>query len=205
MADAEDTAPLIVPGLERLAQLDTIKLKQLTSSYKNNNFTVLDGEDVLINLVEEDHEFDIFSFGRRRGFHSNIVDNTGKKVYTLRRPGTSIKDKIQIRQGDDLVATARCKMTLLKPVYRIFDAQGNLVLRLKGSTCDYDNFVLQTKLRKTIGGIKRKSFTTTAQVFARLDDYTISFPADLELNMKVAVIVGCVLMDFRLHEFRAAN
>ncbi|KAJ8736712.1 hypothetical protein PYW08_007368 [Mythimna loreyi] len=201
MAEAQD----IVPGVERLTQLETVKIKQLTSSYEGNNFTVFDGEDVLLDLVEEYHNFSIFSFGRRRGFHMDVVDQTGKKVFALRRPGTPVGDKIQVRMGDALVATVRLKATLLVPVFRINDAQDKLVLRLKGKICDYDNFVLQTRERKTIGSINRKRHETVEEMRSRLDEYTISFPTDLEVHLKVAVIVACVLIDFRLHEFRVSR
>ena len=70
----------LVPGLERLAQLETVILNQLVSHYKGNSYAILNEEEVLFNLVEEKQKSAIFSGGNRRGFHMDGVDSMGKKV-----------------------------------------------------------------------------------------------------------------------------
>lgn len=73
-----------VPGLERLAQLQTVTLHQTASDYhRGNSYTILNEQDVLFNLVEEtptQSTQSTVSYGPFRGFHMDGVDSTGTKV-----------------------------------------------------------------------------------------------------------------------------
>ncbi|KAJ8736711.1 hypothetical protein PYW08_007367 [Mythimna loreyi] len=196
MASAQET------GLECLIHLDNVVMNQLVSSYKGNNYTVYNGQEVLFNLVEDTEGLSLLSGGSHRGFHMNGVDNFGRKVFSLRRPGMSISDKVEVFMHDQLVSVVRMESTFLTPVFSINDAHDCPVLRLKGKITDTSNYKLQTQSKTTIGSIHKKTHDTLKDALSRKDDYAISFPGDLALNFKLAVIVASVLIDFRFHEYK---
>ncbi|KAJ8735191.1 hypothetical protein PYW07_006811 [Mythimna separata] len=187
------------PGLERLMRLDRINVNQKGRGFKGNKYTVHSEGEVLFNLKEDGHALTFLAHGKNRGFHIDGVDNTGRKVFSLRRPGVFVTDKVELYMNEKLVCIVRKEATFMTPMFSINDANDSPTLRVKGEVTDY-NFQLQTTTKKTIGGINKEFRGLLKEMFSYNDDYVISFPADLDVRFKLAVIATCVLIDYRYHE-----
>ncbi|KAJ8735188.1 hypothetical protein PYW07_006808 [Mythimna separata] len=191
------------PCLERLSGLDSIVLNQRVSDRKGNKYAVLSGEDILFDVIEEAQESGVFSGGNRRAFHMEGLDSTGEKVFSFRRPSMWLSDKIVLSMNDAVTSVVRMKPTALTPCFSINDAQDCPAYFVKGKLCtNASSYQLQTISKSTIGSIQKKHRGWRNELLSRNDDYVISFPADLAVHFKLAVIGACVLIDFRFHEYR---
>ncbi|CAH0694897.1 unnamed protein product [Spodoptera exigua] len=188
-----------VPGLDRLVHLGTVNIDQRGSGYKGNKYTVHSEGQLLFNLKEDGHAFTFLNHGKTRGFHMDGVDNNGKQVFVLRRPGVLMSDKVELYMGTKVVSIVRKEPTLMTPVFSINNAHDVPTLRLKGEITDYD-FQLQTMNKTSIGSINKKFRGMLNEMFSYNDSYVIKFPKDLDVRFKLAVIAACVLIDYRYHE-----
>ncbi|KAH9633449.1 hypothetical protein HF086_013126 [Spodoptera exigua] len=127
-----------VPGLDRLVHLGTVNIDQRGSGYKGNKYTVHSEGQLLFNLKEDGHAFTFLNHGKTRGFHMDGVDNNGKQVFVLRRPGVLMSDKVELYMGTKVVSIVRKEPTLMTPVFSINNAHDVPTLRLKGEITDYD-------------------------------------------------------------------
>ncbi|XP_047023790.1 phospholipid scramblase 2-like [Helicoverpa zea] len=195
MATAKDT----VPGLERLIRLDSVNVNQKGSGFKGNKYIVHSGGEQLFHLKEDGHALTFLAHGSSRGFHMDGVDNLGQHVFSLRRPAVFIKDKVEVYLNKTLVSIIRKEATFVTPVFSINDGQDAPMLRIKGDMSDYD-FQVQTAKKVTIGKIKKKFRGLLNEMFTYKDDYVVTFPTDLDVRFKIAVISACILIDYRYHE-----
>lgn len=57
------------------------------------------------------------------------------QLFSMRRPGMSLSDKIELSINDEVVSVVRMESTFLRPVFSINDAQDCPTLRLKAKMC----------------------------------------------------------------------
>uniref|UniRef100_A0A2H1VYI8 Phospholipid scramblase n=1 Tax=Spodoptera frugiperda TaxID=7108 RepID=A0A2H1VYI8_SPOFR len=188
-----------IPALDRLVHLGTVTVDQQGSGFKGNKYTVHSEGQLLFNLKEDGHAFTFLNHGKTRGFHMDGVDNNGRHIFVLRRPGVLMSDKVELHMGGKVVSIVRKEPTLMTPVFNINNAHDVPTLRLKGEVTDYD-FQLQTMDKTNIGSINKKFRGILQEMFTYTDSYAIRFPTDLDVRFKLAVIAACVLIDYRYHE-----
>ncbi|KAJ0182844.1 hypothetical protein K1T71_002213 [Dendrolimus kikuchii] len=117
-------------------------------------------------------------------------------VMSLRRPYTFGPDKMDVKINGSLVSVVRVEPTFMKPVLNINDADDKRVLRVKGPMCqdgevDYEIF---DKNKTRIGCIQKQWSGIAREVFTDADNFMITFPGDLDVRFKAAVIGTCLLI-----------
>ncbi|KAJ8736713.1 hypothetical protein PYW08_007369 [Mythimna loreyi] len=194
-----------ISSLERLSSLESILIHQEISIRKGNHYEVRSGDDFLFEMIEEYKELGLFSEGKRRAFTMEGVDLTGDLVFSFRRPLMVLSDKIVLSVNGLRTSAIRLKPTSCTPCFSISDARGCPVYLVKGKIwTNASSYQLQTTTKSTIGSIQRKDRVWRNARLSRKDDYeyVISFPADLAVHFKLAVIGACVLIDYRFQEYR---
>ncbi|KAJ8735185.1 hypothetical protein PYW07_006805 [Mythimna separata] len=200
-----DTLPLVAePALQRLSQQTTLYLQQTSSGYNGSNFSVFGEDEELILNLNEIVPDTFFRGGARRPFQFNGEDSAGKKLFTFGRAKSRwiIKNKVELFMDDALISVVRLARTCCTPIFNISDGLDNPMFRLKGRAANISYFQLQTNDKIAIGEIQKKSRGWKKEMFSFKDNYVISVPEDLAVNLKIAVLAACVYIDFRFHEGR---
>ncbi|KAL4705535.1 hypothetical protein ACJJTC_005367 [Scirpophaga incertulas] len=135
-----------------------------------------------------------------RSFEIAVYNTNNEKVIELVRPYTVGADKLRVAVRGHAVGVVRREPTLLKPLLVLHDAGGKPALRVKGPAltegqCDFN--ILNP--RKQNVGVIRKRWGGVSPA-ADEDKYQVSFPVDLDLGLKAALIGTCILIDFLYFE-----
>lgn len=213
----------IPPGLEYLGMIDQVIIKQkvellevFTGFETANKFAVLNSMGQDIFFAAEDSNCCVRNCcGPIRPFGMKIMDNSGREVMFIDRPlkcdncwfpcclqtmeimappGTTIGYVIQ-------------EWSILYPKFRIENATHECVLRLEGPACRW-NFccgdvvfkVLSKDGRVEVGRITKHWSGLLKEAFTDADNFGISFPMDLDCNIKAVLLGAAFLIDFMFFE-----
>jgi len=90
--------------------------------------------------------------------------------------------------------------SICKPYYKIRDANGNTVLKIVGPFCTFSmcgdvTFDVLSKDESTqVGKISKKWSGLARELFTDADHFGISFPGDLDVNIKAVLMGACFLI-----------
>lgn len=221
-AVAPQPPPNCPPGLEYLASVDQLLVKQkvegleaFTGYETNNKYEVLNslGQRVFY-AVEDTCCCTRNCCGHHRPWDIKILNNQSKEVMHLSRglrcncclcPCCLQKVTVEAPPGN-VIGYVSQAWSLCKPRYKIQTANEETVLRVKGPCCTWNlcgdiEFDVTTADETSFCGRITKQWSGLAkEAFTDADNYGISFPMDLDVNVK-AVLVGAVfLIDFMYFE-----
>ncbi|CAL1548505.1 unnamed protein product [Lymnaea stagnalis] len=213
------------PSMAYLQNLDEIKVHQilelaevLIGWERNNKYNICNGQDQKFMYAKEDTDCCTRQFcGVMRPFVMNVTDNYETPLMTLYRPfrcQASIfwccclqEMEIQSPPG---VLQGRVKeiWTCWIPKYKVYDAQNQCVFTIVGDCCyckcctDVVFKVFQGDSEGTEEGQIIKHWGGCREVFGGANDFSIKFPANMDLMKKVLLFGATFLIDFNYFEYR---
>ncbi|KAJ0182841.1 hypothetical protein K1T71_002210 [Dendrolimus kikuchii] len=118
------------------------------------------------------------------------------EVIRLRRPYTFGPDKLDVTVHGTLASVVRVEPTFMKPVLNINDANDERVLRVKGPINFHASadFKIYTNNKTCIGCIRKEWRGLFQEMFLDANNFVITFPWDLDVHFKAAIIGACFLI-----------
>uniref|UniRef100_A0A1I8IEZ1 Phospholipid scramblase n=1 Tax=Macrostomum lignano TaxID=282301 RepID=A0A1I8IEZ1_9PLAT len=195
------------PALQYLASLDQILIKQQKE------------------MIENSSTCDRQCLGAQRPFEMLVTDNTGQEVIHISRPykcmcygqcfscAKCCLDKVTVEAPPGrMVGTVTQVYEGCSANYTIQDAQGNTVLLIRGPSycachCPGDDIpfaLMTTDGNNEIGKVSRQWSNLLQEYFTDADNFGITFPMDLHVDIKATILGACFLIDFMYFE-RSGN
>ncbi|KAI8775528.1 phospholipid scramblase 1 [Biomphalaria glabrata] len=216
------------PSLAYLQSLDLIKVHQilelaevLIGWERNNKYDICNGQDQKFLFAKEDTDCCTRQFcGVMRPFVMNVSDLQGTPLMTLHRPfrcqgsifWCCCLQEMEI-QSPPGVLQGRVKeiWTCCVPKYKVYDAQNQCVFTIVGDCC-YCKCCADVVFRVFEGDNEGsegsediqilKHWGGCREVFGGANDFSIKFPANLDLMKKVLLFGATFLIDFNYFEYR---
>ncbi|XP_048744830.1 phospholipid scramblase 1-like isoform X1 [Ostrea edulis] len=220
-------APTQVPancpkGLEYLAQVDQLLVKQkvealeaFTGFETNNKYEILNsmGQRVF-HAVEDTCCCTRNCCGSSRPFDMKILNNQNQEVVHLSRPLRCSScwfpcclQRVTVEAPPGKVAGyVTQSWSLCKPRIRIENANEETVLRIKGPCCqlnicgDIEFDVYAPDEETYVGRVTKQWSGLGKELFTDADNFGISFPLDLDVNVKATLLGAVFLLDFMFFE-----
>ncbi|KAK5602741.1 Phospholipid scramblase 1 [Crenichthys baileyi] len=210
------------PGLEYLAQVDQLLIKQkvevieaLVGFESNNKYEVRNvmGQNVFY-AVEENDCLSRQCCGPLRPFNIHILDNFGQEVISITRPLKCMSCffpcclqelEVQAPPGNTVGYVIQ-QWHPLSPKFIVANEHNEPVLKIHGPFCgwsclpDVDFEILTMDEVSKIGKISKQWTGLLREAFTDADNFGIQFPMDLDVRMKAVMIGACFLIDFMFFE-----
>ncbi|PAA52650.1 hypothetical protein BOX15_Mlig000534g2 [Macrostomum lignano] len=216
------------PGLRYLMQVDQLIIKQQKEVMEILIGLDLPNQYVVLNTMgqpiyfanEKSSSVARNCCGAARPFELNITDSSGEEVIHVSRPyrcmclhqGLSClnccKDLVTVEAPPgQLVGQVRQIHRRCEATYEILDSAGDKVLSIDGPNychcyCPGDDipFSVRTHDGEEVGRVSRQWSNLMQEYFTDADNFGITFPIDLHLNVKATIIGACFLIDFMFFE-----
>lgn len=215
----------IPPGLECLLDLDYLFVKRnvemlevFTGIKSKNRFKIFDSAGRPIFYARKHIDIDCFALwclSGNRSFDMSIVDWREMEVIYIHRPLVGCGPccvpcsppsiSIDAPRGN-ILGTVQEECSFIGYHFKVNDASGNVVLRIKGpfteSCCfgEVEFRVLSVDGRTQVGRIARRWSGFARELFTGVDYFGIHFPKDLDVKMKAVMIGACFLINFMFYE-----
>lgn len=224
-ATAPETTPSIIncpPGLEYLATVDQLLVQQkvelieaITGFETNNKFNVKNTLGQKVYWAAENNDCCTRNCcGPLRRFRMQVFDAYQNEVMHLRRPAACdtcffpcCLQSIEVSAPPGrYIGSVEQKWSLCYPYFSIKDVNGDTVLRIEGPFCTYSvcgsdvEFKILTMDRVEIGKISKQWSGLARELFTDADFFGISFPIDLDVNIKAIMLGACFLIDAMFFE-----
>ncbi|XP_052227793.1 phospholipid scramblase 2-like [Dreissena polymorpha] len=221
--------PGVPPGLEYLAQIDQLLVKQqvellevLTGWESANKYKIQNsvGQQVYF-AAEESNMCARQCCGPQRSFTIHITDNAGVEIIRVHREfkccagcswcacsrGCAHEVTVESPPGT-LVGYVLQKQSCIEPHYAIMNAQEEELLTIKGPMCvisgpccpNVEFNVLSKDGTTEVGRISKQWSGALREYFTDADNFGISFPMDLDVKMKATMLGAVFLIDFMYFE-----
>lgn len=210
------------PGLEYLSMIDKLMIKQkveLLESFvgfeTNNKYTVKNSVGQKVYYAVEDNDCCTRNCcGPIRPFEMKIYDNFHNEVIHLHRPlacDTCLcpcwLQSIEVTAPPGtVIGTVEQTWSICKPCFVIKNAAGDVILQIKGPMCTFSicgdvKFNVYSKDGSTkIGKLVKQWSGLAREVFTDSDYFGITFPMDMDINVKATLLGACFLIDFMFFE-----
>ncbi|XP_070380837.1 phospholipid scramblase 3-like [Dermacentor albipictus] len=207
-------------GLEYLAQIDhllvhqAIQLMEMMTSWEMQNKYVVKntmGQFVFM-AIEESGCCQRLCCGNIRSFQMTLLDYRNVQVLRLFRPlrcdcsclCCCCLQVMDVRDASmTMMGSVRMECTIIFPNFSVLDSQANVVLLIKGPCCTTsiccedvvfdilarDGFTKLGAISKTYTGFIREASTDT-------DNFTVTFPLDLDVKIKAVLLGAVFLIDY---------
>lgn len=182
-------------------------LEAIVGFETENKYTVKDqnGNKVFV-VIEESNVCGRLCLGSSRPFTLRVKDVRGMDVIVIERGfdctcccGLFCADSVKIKDGvGNLLGTVVEECSLLYPMFKLHDAAGALRMKADGPACPIAcggnvTFRLTSPEGSPIGQIAKEWGGLVRELFTDADYFSISFPQNLDPNMK-AVCLGLLFM-----------
>ncbi|XP_065226513.1 phospholipid scramblase 1-like [Planococcus citri] len=212
----------LLPDLECLNNIGQLLVKQKVERMEvifgiesNNKYTIKnsEGEEILY-AAEENDCCTRMCLGSQRPFDIKIIDIRGNEVIHLHRDfvccscgfsGCQQVLEVYSPPGN-LLGTVVERWSFCSPKFDIKNANGDIKYKIKGPVCltnicgDVEFHIICTETATTVGRISKQWSGLLREVFTDADYFGISFPFDLDADMKAVMIGACFLIDFMYFE-----
>lgn len=101
--------------------------------------------------------------------------------------------------------------SIFKPSFDVKNASGETVLKIEGPFCTFSicgNVEFQVLSRDgsvQVGKISKRWSGLAREIFTDADYFGISFPMDLDVNVKAVLVGACFLIDFMFFEKKGSQ
>lgn len=221
---APSPAP-VVNGLQYLAQLDQVLVHQevelleaFTGFETANRYTVKNslGQPVFY-AVEDTGCCNRNCCGPSRPFDMRLMDHSQREVIHLSRPlrcqscwfPCCLQELDVEGPGGHVLGSVRQRWSLLRPSFSVHDASGKRVLDIVGPVCtcsmcgDVEFELVSVANDQRVGCISKQWSGLAKEAFTDADNFGVSFPIDLDPNLKATVLGATFLIDFMFFEKRS--
>ncbi|CAH1731042.1 phospholipid scramblase 2-like [Aphis gossypii] len=228
VADGWMAIPQAIPqncpnGLQYLSTINQLFVTQqvevietLVGFETNNKYSIKnDAGQKVYYAVEENDCCTRNCCDEIRPFEMKILDNYQNEVIHLSRPLACQSccfpcclQKMEVFSPPGcLVGTVEQNWSILKPIFTIRNAANEEVLKIEGPICEYSmcgcdvEFKILSKDKTTvIGRISKQWSGFLREVFTDADFFGITFPMDLDVQMKAVMLGACMLIDYMYFE-----
>ena len=134
-------------------------------------------------------------------FKLEIIDLEGEVLVTLNRGWTFWMSKIVLTNGNgDLLGSIKQKFVFLKPTFKIFDENENIIATISGDWKGW-NFSIKDDNGNHIGTITKKWNGILKEAFTTADKYVVDIvPEFAEDTRKMAIVACAITIDMVLKE-----
>ncbi|RWS00812.1 Phospholipid scramblase 2-like protein [Dinothrombium tinctorium] len=210
------------PGLEYLTQIDQLLVHQkvelieaLTSFETANKYVIKNSMGQQVYYAVEDTDFCTrICCGNLRPFDIKILDNNLREVIHIYRPlrcvgccyPCCLQELEVMSPPGSPIGYVEQQWTLCRPNFVIKNAAEEVVLKLKGPCittrcCSDVNFPIYSKDETVeVGKISKQWSGLMREAFTKADHFGISFPMDLDVNVKATLLGALFLIDFMYFE-----
>ncbi|CAG7822032.1 unnamed protein product [Allacma fusca] len=212
----------VPPGLEYLTTVDQLFVKQevellevLCGCETKNKYKVSNSQGQVIYSVKEDTDCCTRNCcDALRPFDILIRDSQEREVIHLSRPFACgsclcpcLLQSIDVEAPPGIpVGRVVQDWSMCIPQFRVLDASGETVLRIKGpcftfSLCGSVEFQILSKDGSTqVGKISKQWSGLLREFYTDADNFGLSFPIDLDVRMKAVMLGALFLIDFMFFE-----
>lgn len=210
------------PGLEYLAMVDQLLVQQkvelieaITGFETNNKFNVKNRFGEKLYWAAEDNDCCTRNCcGPLRRFKMQVFDAYQNEVMHLRRPAACDScffpcclQSIEVSAPPGrFIGSVVQKWSMFYPYFSIKNSYGDTVLRIEGPFCTWSicgkdvEFRILTMDGMEIGKISKQWSGLARELFTDADFFGISFPTDLDVNIKAIMLGACFLIDAMFFE-----
>ncbi|XP_076363257.1 phospholipid scramblase 1-like [Tachypleus tridentatus] len=213
--------PNCPPGLEYLTMIDQLLVHQkvelleaFTGFETANKYEVKNNMGQKLYFAAEDTDCCTRNCcGPMRPFDMKILDNGGREVIHLYRPlrcdsccFPCCLQKLEVTASGATLGYVTQEWSILVPKYKVENAAGECVLRIEGPICtwsicgDVEFKVLSSNGSSEVGRITKQWTGLVKEAFTDTDNFGITFPIDLDVNIKAILLGACFLIDFMFFE-----
>lgn len=222
--------PGVPPGLEYLSQVAQLLIHQqvelleaLTGWESHNKYQIKNTLGQQVYFAAEESGCCTRQFcGSHRGFIMHITDNLGQEIIRVTRdfkccaccPCCACSDccayEIQIEAPvGQVVGFARQLQTCTRPRFSIMDADHQEVLYIEGPLCvcqgicctwDQEFRIMPSDRSQEIGKVTKQWTGIVKEMLTDADNFSVSFPIDLDVRVKAALLGTVFLIDFMYFE-----
>jgi len=215
--------PNCPPGLEYLTQIDQILVKQkreileaIIGFETKNKYEIKNSMGQKIYYAKEDTDCCTRNCcGPVRPFLLDIFDNSNRKVLQLDRPlrctsclcfcclqTLTVYDSL-----GNVLGFIEQSWSIFTPKFKIKNSAGQTVLKIEGPLCvfsclgsDVEFKVLSRDKTAQVGTISKQWSGLLTELLTDADHFSISFPIDLDVNIKAVLLGAVFLIDFMFFE-----
>ncbi|XP_039278116.1 phospholipid scramblase 2 isoform X2 [Nilaparvata lugens] len=210
------------PGLEYLASIDQLLVNQqvemvevLIGFETANKYLIKNSVGQQVYYAAEDSDCCARNCcGPLRPFEMKILDNFGREVIHLSRPmncqGCCCPCCLQSLEvyapPGNLVGRIDEEWSFLQPLFSVKNAAGDTVLKIEGPICtmqlcsDRIFKVLSADGSNVVGKISKQWGGLLREMFTDADCFGITFPMDLDVNLKAVMMGALFLIDYMFFE-----
>jgi uncharacterized protein YxjI len=216
------------PGLEYLTQIDHLLVKQKVEMLEaitgvlgigvetKNKYKIMNSLGQNVYKAKEDTDCCTRNMcGPARPFDMIIKDNADREVMHLNRPlrcqsccfPCCLQELEVSSPPGSIVGSIKQEWSLCNPLFSICDADGNVVLKIKGPFCtmsicgsDVEFKVLTPDGENEVGKISKQWSGLGKEAFTDADTFGINFPMDLDVRCKATLLGAVFLIDFMFFE-----
>ncbi|RZF42929.1 hypothetical protein LSTR_LSTR000552 [Laodelphax striatellus] len=210
------------PGLEYLASIDQLLIHQqvelvevLIGFETANKYLIKNSVGQQVYYAAEDSDCCARNCcGPLRPFEMNILDNYGREVIHFSRPmscqGCCCPCCLQSLEvyapPGNLIGKIEEEWSFLTPIFTVKNAAGDTVLKIEGPICTFqlcsDRIfkVLSADGSDVVGQISKQWGGLLREMFTDADQFGVTFPMDLDVNLKAVMLGACFLIDYMFFE-----
>ena len=191
--------------MEKLKDVDGLVVQQkkewgeiLTGFETRNRYAVSDARGAQLYLAaEESGNFLIRQFLKSlRPFTVRVVTPDGQDVLCLQRPFRFYFHRLDVFDASgQLLGSVEKRFSLLRRIYSVQDAAGNERFQLFGPILHPWTFEIRCQ-EEPIGKITKKWSGLAKEAFTDADNFGVTFPADLPVELKGVFLGAVFLVDF---------
>jgi len=214
-------------GLEYLSQIDQLLVKQkvevfemLTDIETANKYKIKNSMGQNVYKAKEKSNFCARQCcGPLRSFKMKITDNNDREVLSIKRPlncssccfpcclqEMSVTSPIT----GQLLGSIQQQWHCFLPVFSVLDDKGECVLTIEGPFCTFSfcgdvDFEIKDYQDNVVGKISKQWSGILKEAYTDADNFGVSFPMDLHVNIKAVLLAAVFLIDFMYFEQPADN
>ncbi|XP_053209542.1 phospholipid scramblase 2-like isoform X2 [Panonychus citri] len=217
-------APMIPncpPGLEYLTQINQLLVHQKVELLEafigfetKNKYHVKNSMGQKVYTASEQTDCCTRNCcGSSRPFDMKILDYQKREVLHFYRPlrcqscwFPCCLQRLEVSASGSVCGYVEQSWSICFPKFRVCNAAGETVLRIEGPFCtfsicgDVEFHVLSRDGNTQVGRITKKWSGLARELFTDADHFGISFPMDLDVNIKAVLMGACFLIDFMFFE-----
>lgn len=214
--------PNCPPGLEYLTQIDQVIIKQkkelleiLTGCEFKNKYHVYNTVGQQIFFVQEDTDcLTRQCCGPLRPFDIKVTDNYEREVIRLVRPlrcqGCCCPCCLQVLEVQSppgqVIGYVKERWTCCYPKFDLENANEELLLTISGPLCpckccaDVEFNIMSADGSTPVGKVSKQWMGAFTEMFTDADNFSVTFPMDLDVKAKAVVFGATFLIDFMFFE-----
>lgn len=224
---APEPIPGVPVGLEYLSQVDQLMVKQVIEMFEmftgfetSNKYKVQNsmGQEVY-KAVEKSDFCQKQCCGPNRAFEILMGDNLNRQVISAKREFacticpcfSSCRHKLVVSSPitNEVFGYVKQNFFCCEPSFSIYDVNETEIFRMTGPCiqCGCNDRVFKIcDLNGTVcGSITKKWSGFLKEAYTDADNFSVTFPIDLDVKLKAVIVGGTFLVDFMFFEQPANN